>query len=300
MPNWCVNQIHVDGLDAERIEQLLMEPKSLLHRQATSAAVKMFLAGVGGLLKPTHPKTFAPYPELIQGVGDSTLANRAFTRFVTLLNNDVELNHDVCLILLTLFEQTGLKQRYWGDLPKTARAKIAPLLKQSAFDWTGIFLRRLNVDVVWAKLDLPALLPSDGSFSLNTLLPPRLLVELNGFNGHLFSHVPSGYDDNCDRLGTKWEMVNIEVLDEGRRFEFDTAWSPAIPPIAELARRFPGSTITHYFAESGCAFCGYLEYTDGQKVAEQWDDLVFEEDDEGFHNPVSPDYIVEHFSCYGG
>ncbi|MFH4201928.1 DUF1281 domain-containing protein, partial [Acinetobacter baumannii] len=87
----------------------LMEPKPLLHRQATSAAVKMFLAGVGGLLKPTHPKTFAPYPELIQGVGDSTLANRAFTRFVALLNNDVELNHDVCLTLLTLFEQTGLK-----------------------------------------------------------------------------------------------------------------------------------------------------------------------------------------------
>lgn len=26
MPNWCVNQIHVDGPDAAEIEQLLTEP----------------------------------------------------------------------------------------------------------------------------------------------------------------------------------------------------------------------------------------------------------------------------------
>ncbi|MCD1416871.1 DUF1281 domain-containing protein [Vibrio parahaemolyticus] len=300
MPNWCVNQIHVDGPDAECIEQLLTEPKALLYRQATRAAVKMFLAGVGGVLKPTHPLTFALYPELVLQVGESTEANRAFTRFVSLLNQDVVLDDDHCQLLLTLFDQTGLKQRYWGDLPKAARQKIAPLLDNSAFDWCSIYLCRLALDEVWAKLDLPEPLMDEGCFSLNALLPPRLLVELNGFNGRLFSHVPSGYDDNCDRLGTKWEAVNIEVLDEGTQFEFDTAWSPAIPPVAELARRFPNTTITHYFSESGCAFCGYLQYTDGQKVAEQWDELVFEENDEGYHDAVSPDYIVDYFNQYGG
>ncbi|HBC3474388.1 TPA: DUF1281 domain-containing protein [Vibrio parahaemolyticus] len=301
MPNWCVNQIHVDGPDAAEIEQLLTEPKTLRYHQAMRASVKMFLAGVAGLLKLTHPKAFPLFPELIQGIGESSPENRAFTRFITLLNNDVELNDEVCDTLLTLFEHSGLKQRYWGDLPKAARAKIAPLLCNSAYDWSGLHFRRLALDVVWAKLDVPETPLKDGMFSLSSLLPPRLLVELNGFNGRLFPHsVPSGYHDNCDRLGTKWEMVEVSVLDEGTRFEFDTAWSPALPPVAELARRYPNSTITHYFAECGCAYAGYKQYVNGLQTDEQWDDMVFEEDEHGYCDLVSPDYIVEYFDSYGG
>ncbi|CAK1764430.1 hypothetical protein VCRA2119O147_320039 [Vibrio crassostreae] len=58
MPNWCVNQIHIDGPDSVAIIELMTQPKPLLHQQASRAAAKLFLAGVGGLLKTTYPMTF--------------------------------------------------------------------------------------------------------------------------------------------------------------------------------------------------------------------------------------------------
>ncbi|RJX68642.1 DUF1281 domain-containing protein [Vibrio sinensis] len=304
MPNWCVNQIHVSGPDALDVQRLMTEPQTLLHYDATKAAVKMFLAGVGGLLKPTVPMRFDVYPELIAGIGESNIANHAFDAFVMLLNQKPKLTPEICLVILTLFEQTGLKQRYWGNLPVAARKKISPLLKNSAYDWSGIYFRRLPLDVLWAKLDVsePVL---HRSFSLSSLCPPNLLSQINGFNGHLLSLVPSGYDDNCERLGTKWEMVDVNVIESSDGFvklEFDTAWSPAIPPIEELATRFPESVFTHYFAECGCAFCGYVLYEDGSIQEQCWDDLVFsdEENEEGYHDVVGPDYIMENFEQYGG
>ena len=304
MPNWCVNQIHVSGPDALDVQRLMTEPQTLLYNQATKAAVKLFLAGVGGVLKPTIPMSFDINPSLITGVGDSNEANHAFDAFVTLLNQNVVLTPEMCQVILALFEQTGLKQRYWGDLPRQARKAISPLIKNSAFDWSGIYYRRLPLDVVWVKLDL--LEPEiSHSFSLSSLCPPNLLTQINGFNGELWSHVPSGFHDNCERLGTKWEMVDIEVLSSQESYlklEFDTAWSPSIPPMAELASRFPNSRLTHYFAECGCAFGGYVLYEHGEKQAECWDDLEFSEleNDEGYHDLIGPAYIMEHFDRFGG
>lgn len=282
----------------------MTEPKLLLHRQATRAAVKLFLAGVGGLLKPTKPMIFELYPSLIQGVGVTTPQNDAFTQFVEMLLPETTLDEKTCQRLIDLYERSGLKQRYWGDLPKTARMVTAPLLKESAFDWCPTLMWRLPLDIAWAKLDVPSLQDNTSGFSLNALLPPKLLVELNGFNGHLFTHtaqVLSAFTDNCDRLGTKWERVDIDELDENI-LEFDTTWSPAFPPIAELARRYPNSTITHYFCECGCAFCGYKRYENGVEVEECWDDLQFseEENEDGYHDLIGPDYALEHFSRFGG
>lgn len=88
------------------------------------------------------------------------------------------LNEEVCQWLLALFDQSGLKQRYWGDLPKAARMKMAPLLKKQASDWTGLYFRRLPLDIVWAKLDLPEPEQASKDLSLSALAPPVLLVEL--------------------------------------------------------------------------------------------------------------------------
>lgn len=304
MPNWCVNQLHLDGPDSADIIKFMTEPTPLLHHQATRAAVKLFLAGVAAILKPTMPLRFESYPDLVQGIGANTPESQAFTQFVTLISANPLLTDDVCQRVLRLFEQSGLKQRYWGDLPKSARAKISPLLKNSAYDWSGLYFRRLPLDIVWAKLDLPESSSTPVRFSLNALLPPTLLVEINGFNGHLFPRdagIFSGFNDNCERLGTKWEQVDVDEWDEDK-LEFDTAWSPALPPIAELARRYPNTAITHYFVECGCAFSGYVHYVNGDVEEERWDDLQFseEENKEGYHDLIGPDYVLEHFSHYGG
>jgi hypothetical protein len=287
---------------------MMTNPKPLLQRQAVRAAVKLFLAGVGGLLKPVKPMTFELYPELIRGLGANTPENEAFTHFMLLLISDITLEEEHCHTLLELLEISGLKHRYWGNLPKTSRTRIAPLLKNSACDWSGLYFRRLPLDIVWAKLDVAEPVILDEQFSLNALLPPSLLVELNGFNGHLFhGKVPSGYDDNCDRLGTKWAEVNVAVLEdvlgsEDVRLEFDTAWSPAIPPIEVLASRYPNMTITHYFCEAGMCFCGYRRYEKGDLYEEQWDTLEYSEheNEEGYYDVTGPDYIANTFECYGG
>ncbi|WP_299142550.1 DUF1281 domain-containing protein [uncultured Vibrio sp.] len=305
MPNWCVNQLHIDGPDSDAIIELMTQPKPQLHQQASRAAAKLFLAGVGGLLKPTYPMSFELYPDLVREVGSSTPENRAFTKFVTLMKQpNVVLNDEVCQWILALFEESGLKQRCWGDLPKVARKKIAPLLKKQASDWTRLYFSRLALDILWTKLDLPEPASETESFSLRVLVPPTLLVELNGFNGGLFAHdsqIPSGYCDNVDQLGTKWEQVSVDEIAPGR-LEFETAWSPASPAIAALASRFPNTKITHYFAESGCAFAGYVHYVNGMNDEEICEDMVFseQENEDGYCDVEGPDYLLRYFSRYGG
>ena len=304
MPNWCVNQIHISGPDALDVERLMTEPQTLLHYDATKAAIKMFLAGIGGLLKPTIPMTFEAYPELISGIGDSNAQNNAFDAFLMLLNQETVLTPEICQTILILFEQTGLKQCCWNDLPIEVRDTLSPLINESAHDWSGSGFQRLSPEVVWEQLNLPEPIMKK-SFSLSSLCPPSLLTQINGFNGRLISHIPSGHHDNCERLGTKWEMVDVEVQESREGFvklEFDTAWSPALPPIEALAIRFPNSVFTHFYAESGCAYCGYVVYEEGEVQEESGDDMVFsdEENEDGYHDLIGPAYITENFDRYGG
>lgn len=93
------------------------------------------------------------------------------------------------------------------------------------------------------------------------------------------------YDWQVSKWGTKWDVTATIYFDSVEHshgystykdkeirvvgMNFDSAWSPPIPAIAELARQFPKVNIYHSYDESGCDFSGYNMYRNGQCVEEK-------------------------------
>lgn len=93
------------------------------------------------------------------------------------------------------------------------------------------------------------------------------------------------YSWNVSNWGTKWDVTATIYFDSVEHshgystykdkeirvvgMNFDSAWSPPIPAIAELSRQFPKVSIYHSYDESGCDFSGYNMYRNGQCVEEK-------------------------------
>ena len=95
-------------------------------------------------------------------------------------------------------------------------------------------------------------------FDLLTVLPTRLDVEVNGFNGGVLNGVPSAYHWYTEQYGVKWPVgYEVNISSQGDNFiqvDFDTPWcQPESDVIAELSRRF-SCTLEHWYAEQGCDF----------------------------------------------
>lgn len=75
------------------------------------------------------------------------------------------------------------------------------------------------------------------------------------------------YDWSVENWGTKWNAYDAEKVEENVLL-FRTAWSPPVPVILELSRRFPGVSIRLDFADEfpgGPA--GTVTFSDGQIVS---------------------------------
>lgn len=71
----------------------LLARKTLFYRHAFRQAIKLFLAGCAGLLKPVRAVDYAPYPMLTaSGTGAQTSPNQAFQHFIELLEQDAWLD----------------------------------------------------------------------------------------------------------------------------------------------------------------------------------------------------------------
>jgi hypothetical protein len=62
------------------------------------------------------------------------------------------------------------------------------------------------------------------------------------------------YNWNIENWGTKWNASDVYISDGV--IDFETAWSPAEPVIASLAKRFPEVTFIHDYVEQGIGFVG--------------------------------------------
>ncbi|GIU42930.1 hypothetical protein TUM4438_10660 [Shewanella sairae] len=308
MPNWCANRLAISGTveNISKLNGIFSGEQRLLHVQAIAASRKMFFAGVGGLLMPTSACVYTPFPDLIQGTGERTIANTAFTRWLDLLSHNVELTDDISLEIIELFRLTGLSNIVWGSINRTKRCKMKVLFNQKRFDWTGFFTQ-VNISDFWTALDVEAS-KSDYSlssyFDMSLIIPPRLAVEINGFNGGLLSGVSSGYDDSCLRYDTKWRGADIDLVSssaEGITIDYDTAWSPNLAVSEQISMLF-NCSVTHYFAESGCAFCGCSIFNNGVLSNATCDELEYsdEENHDGYHDIVGPSYILNNMSHFGG
>ncbi|HAM3015897.1 TPA: DUF1281 domain-containing protein, partial [Escherichia coli] len=271
--------MHFSGEPAQiaEIKRLASGAVTPFYRRATNEGIQLFLAGSAGLLQTTEDVQFEPCPGLTAaGRGVVSPENIAFTRWLTHLQNGVLLDEQNCLMLHELWLQSGTGQRRWEGLPDEVRETITVHFTAKRGDWCG-FWSNEDVSVWWNRLCDNVLPEKTMPFDLLTVLPTRLDVEVNGFNGGVLNGVPSAYRWYTEQYGVKWPVgYEVNISRQGENFiqvDFDTPWcQPESNVVAELSRRF-GCTLEHWYAEQGCNFCGWQRYERGEIVDVLWGEL---------------------------
>lgn len=82
-----------------------------------------------------------------------------------------------------------------------------------------------------------------------------------------------GYEWCIANWGTKWGFYEVEVLEgdpaQGRlEYTFQTAWSPPIPVVEAMAKRFPSLVFALDYFEGGEGFMGSCLYQNGEEEEE--------------------------------
>ncbi len=104
-------------------------------------------------------------------------------------------------MLHELWLQSGTGQRRWEGLPDDVRDTITALFTAKRDDWCG-FWSNEDVSVWWNRLCDNVLPEKTMPFDLLTVLPTRLDVEVNGFNGGVMNgvQVKKGYYINPSHI----------------------------------------------------------------------------------------------------
>ena len=120
--------------------------------------------------------------------------------------------------------------------------------------------------------------PTEPRFSFNTLVPtPQEVLDL-GYDGHekirkiiqekgedAVAGMIDGYHWNIANWGTKWDIYSNNLSLENCGWEeglteftlyFDTAWSPPVAWLIQVAPKFPKLRFELHYAEPGCCFAG--------------------------------------------
>ena len=105
--------------------------------------------------------------------------------------------------------------------------------------------------------------------------------------------VKYGYDNWFDwrfeNWGTKWDAQEPYITEEedGLTINFDTAWSPAIPYIKQVAKMYPDLIFDLYFMETGEWFAGRVfakneevneEYGEPKQVDDDGREVIYDEE----------------------
>ncbi|CSS83650.1 Protein of uncharacterised function (DUF1281) [Shigella sonnei] len=192
MPNWCSNRMYFSGEPAQiaEIKRLASGAVTPLYRRATNEGIQLFLAGSAGLLQITENIRSEQCPGVTAaGRGAVSPENIAFTRWLTHLQNGVLLDEQNCLMLHELWLQSGTGQRRWEELPDDVRETITVHFTAKRGDWCDIWGNE-DVSVWWNRLCDNVLPEKTMPFDLLTVLPTRLDIEVNGFNGGVLNGVP--------------------------------------------------------------------------------------------------------------
>ena len=123
----------------------------------------------------------------------------------------------------------------------------------------------------------------NGDFDFNTIIPypahfkeQDAKVEKMRAEGVNWNDIPSdgynsgGYDWCCENWGTKWNanVLDVDVYGGVASYFIDTAWSPPLPVIHELSKKFPTLYFEITFGEPGMDFSGVYGYLDGNCMRE--------------------------------
>ena len=89
-----------------------------------------------------------------------------------------------------------------------------------------------------------------------------------------------GYEWCNENWGTKWNFCEVgmskpdDYKNGNRRVEyaFETAWSPPMPVIKAMSKKFPNLSFTLKYYEGGMAFSGRVVFLGGEKIEEKHND----------------------------
>ncbi|EAY6135976.1 DUF1281 domain-containing protein [Salmonella enterica] len=310
MPNWCCNRMRFSAVPEQTaaIKALAEGAVTPFYRRATEEGIQLFVAGCVGLLQVTEEIQFIPYPALTAaGIGVLSPENLAFTRWLTQLQDGVLLDEKNSQVLHEIWLQSGIGGRRWETLSDSTRNEISRLYAYKCHDWCGIWDRK-DVAVWWTQLCDNPLPARTNPFDLLLVLPSRLDVEINGFNGKLLDGIPSAYKWYLSHYGTKWPVgYELNICSQGSDFmviDFDTPWSPASEEVvAELSKRY-GCEVEHWFVEQGCNYCGYARYVKGETEVYITDELEWgnadPDDEDSFQDITCPEWIINNVAHFGG
>ena len=88
------------------------------------------------------------------------------------------------------------------------------------------------------------------------------------------------YDWCCENWGTKWDAQDTDISADGSVINFETAWSPPIPVITELARRFPDFRFELEYEEPGMGFEGTCVWESGNMILDDYRQMEWTEEEE--------------------
>ena len=312
MPNWCANRLTFSGIqhNTDDLRAWIKGEKSSLPGRAKREGIQLFLAGCAGLLRPETDMPCPVFPAVTaHGVAtESTPASQAFTRWLALFTAGAELDADTCQTLHQCWLDSGIRDARWQRLDEYATSVIERLYRQKSCDWSNIF-RPQDPESWWNTL-------CDGDdgdgqgepMDFRLVLPTRLDIEVNGFNGGLLDGVPSSYSHYISQYGCKWPVgydMNISFDgDTTLTVDFDTPWSPVNEDVvAALSARY-GAEVEHWYAEQGCDYCGYGRYIDGEITGQLSDSLKWgepdPEDEDGCPDVTGPAWLIDNIAHFGG
>ncbi|EGL7120343.1 DUF1281 domain-containing protein [Salmonella enterica] len=312
MPNWCANRLMFSGIRQgnDALKTWIAGGQPSLHLRARKEGIQLFLAGCAGILRPLTEQRYLPYPLLVSSgvAADNRSSAQAYSDWLTAFMDGAELDVETSQKLHQCWLDSHIRDARWSTLSDEEQAVIRRLYQQKSFDWGDSF-RPAPVDTWWDGLcDGESTVPAAGPMDFCEVLPTRLDIEVNGFNGGLLTGIPSSYNHYLTRYGCKWPVgyeANICFAGENTlTVDFDTPWSPVGEDVvAELSKRY-GGEVEHWFAEQGCDYCGYARYVNGETDVFITDELEWGEadpdDEDSFPDVTGPEWIINNVAHFGG
>ncbi|EAO6410028.1 DUF1281 domain-containing protein [Salmonella enterica] len=286
MANWCANRLMFNGIqNSDVLKTWIAGGELSLHRRARKEGIQFFLAGCAGILRPLTEQHYAPYPQLVSygAAADNRPSAQAYSDWLAMFMAGAVLDVETCQKLHQCWLDSHIAHARWDTLSEPEQSVIRQLYQQKSFDWGDSF-RPAPVDEWWDSLcDVGSAVPAADPVDFRDVLPTRLDIEVNAFNGGLLTGVPSSYDHYLKQYGCKWP-VGEDV-------------------VAELSQRY-GGEVEHWFAEQGCNYCGYARYVSGETDVYITDELEWGEadpdDEDSFPDVTGPEWIINNVAHFGG
>lgn len=206
MPNWCANRLMFSGIkNSDALKTWITGGELSLHRRARKEGIRLFLAGCAGILRPLTEQHYAPYPPLVSygAATDNRPSVQAYSDWLVMFMAGAALDVETCQKLHLCCLDSHIRHARRATLSEPEPVVIRQVYQQKSFDWGNSF-RPAPVDEGWNSLcDAGSAVPAAEPMDFRDVLPTRLDIEVNGFNGGLLTGVPSSYDHYLTRYGCK-------------------------------------------------------------------------------------------------